>query len=129
MGSQIFVLDVGNEIRIDELAKRLLQLRDPEHTIPIVYGEPQPGEKLRESVIGENERLISTAHPKFMIAASDLRINGAELRAAIRELDVDRRRRTGNIPARLHAIARLDRTDRSTPVAPETEPVKPPLEA
>jgi hypothetical protein len=37
------------------------------------------------------------------------------LQAGIREMQVDRRRHAGNLPARLHALARLDRTATTEP--------------
>jgi FlaA1/EpsC-like NDP-sugar epimerase len=125
-GGEIFILDVGEEIRIAELAERLVRLRGVMSEIPIQFSEPQPGEKLREDVIGEHERLLPTSHPKFMVAVSELNVSAAEIKAGIRELEVDRRRRTGNLPARLHALARLDRAG-----APEAEAggQKAPLEA
>ncbi len=108
-GGEVFLLDVGDEVRIHDLAQRVMSSMGRE--VPIEFGEPRPGEKLRENLIGENERLVPTSHPKVMTAVSSLRFSGAELRAGIRELEVDLRRRTGNLPARLHALARLDRSD------------------
>ena len=113
-GGEIFLLDVGEEVRIGELAERLIRARgmEPGRDIEIVYTGLRPGEKLRENPTGEHEALEVTSHPKVLTAVSSLTFSGAELRAGIRELDVDRRRRTGNLPARLHALARFDRAAR-----------------
>ena len=110
-GGEIFLLDVGEEVRIGELAERLIRFRgmEPGKDIEIVYTGLRPGEKLREDLTGEQERLEATSHPKVLIAVAPPSFAGAELRAGIRELEVDRRRRTGNLPARLHALARIDR--------------------
>jgi FlaA1/EpsC-like NDP-sugar epimerase len=118
-GGEVFLLDVGDELRIDELAKRLIRSRgmEPGKDIEIIYTGLRPGEKLRESLIGEHERLEPTSHPRVLAAVSSLAFSAAELEAGIRELEVDRRRRTGNLPARLHALARIDRAG-----ATETEP-------
>ena len=110
-GGEIFVLDTGEEVRIGELAERLIRSQgmEPGKDIEIIYTGLRPGDKLRESMIGEHESLLPTSHAKVLIASSQLSFSGAELRAGIRELEVDRRRRAGNLPARLHALARFDR--------------------
>jgi FlaA1/EpsC-like NDP-sugar epimerase len=112
-GSEIFALDVGDEVRIGELAERLIRSHglEPGADVPIIYKGLGPGEKLRENVIGESERLAPTSHPRVQQVVSSLAFSGAELRAGIRELEVDRRRRTGNIAARLHDLARFDRAE------------------
>jgi FlaA1/EpsC-like NDP-sugar epimerase len=108
-GGEIFILDVGEETRIGDLAERLSRAYDPTREPPITYTGLRQGEKLREDLIGQQERLVPTGHPKVFVAASAMHFSGAELRAGIRELEVDRRRHAGNLPARLHALARLDR--------------------
>ena len=124
-GSEIFVFDVGEEIRIGELAERLIRSRgmEPGKDIMINYIGLRPGEKLREDLVGEHEHLTPTAHPKVLAAVSALSLSGPELKAGIRELDIDRRRRSGNLPARLHALARLDRS-----TASQAEPAELPSE-
>ena len=109
-GGEVFLLDVGEEVRIDDLARRMIRSRgmEPEKDIEIEYVGLRPGEKLRESLIGEHERLEPTSHARVQRAVSERRFSGPELLAGIRELEVDRRRRTGNLPARLHALARFD---------------------
>jgi FlaA1/EpsC-like NDP-sugar epimerase len=120
-GGEVFLLDVGDEILIVELAERLIRARglEPGKDIEIETIGLRPGEKLRENLIGEHERLEPTSHPKVQIAVSALAFSSAELLAGIRELEVDRRRRAGNLPARLHALARIDRTSGLSEVAPE----------
>lgn len=110
-GGDIFLLDVGEETRIGELAERLIRSRgmEPGKDIEIIYTGLRPGEKLRENLTGEHESLRATSHPRVLTAVSSLEFSGAELIAGIRELEVDRRRHNGNMPARLHALARFDR--------------------
>jgi FlaA1/EpsC-like NDP-sugar epimerase len=125
-GGEIFLLDTGEEIRIGELAERLIRFRgmEPGKDIEIIYTGLRPGEKVSEALITEHETLEPTTHGRVLTAASDLEYSDAELRAAIRELEVDRRRRSGNIPARLHALARFDLQaveTRKTPETPEVE--------
>ena len=112
-GGELFVLDVGEEVRIGELAERMIRSRgmEPGKEIEIVYKGLGPGEKLRENVTGEHERVVPTSHPRVSQVVNTLMFSGAELRAGIRELEVDRRRRTGNLPARLHSLARFDTSE------------------
>jgi FlaA1/EpsC-like NDP-sugar epimerase len=124
-GGEVFVLDVGDEVRIGELAERLIRARgmEPGRDIEIVYTGLRQGEKLSESLAAESETLEPTSHPKVFVAAANTSISGAELRAGIRELEVDLRRRSGNLPARLHALARFDRAgEREPAAAPPLEP-------
>lgn len=109
-GGDIFLLDTGDEVRIAELAERLIRSRgmEPGKDIEIIYTGLREGEKVSEALIGEHERLEPTTHPRVLTAVSSLHFDGSELRAAIGELDVDRRRRSGNLPARIHALARFD---------------------
>jgi FlaA1/EpsC-like NDP-sugar epimerase len=122
-GGEIFLVDVGEEVRIGDLAERLIRSNgmEPGKDIEIVYTGLRPGDKLRENLIAEHERLEPTSHPNVLRAVSSLPFSGAELRAGIRELEVDRRRHAGNLPARLHALARFDR-------APSGEPAASPVE-
>ena len=112
-GGDLFLLDVGQEVRIGELAERLIRSRgmEPGKDIEIVYTGLRPGEKLRENLVAEHESLEPTSHAKVMLAVSSLQFSGAELRAGIMELEVDLRRRAGNLPAKLHALARTDRSE------------------
>jgi FlaA1/EpsC-like NDP-sugar epimerase len=110
-GGEVFIIDVGDEIRIGDLAERLIRSNgmEPGRDIEIVHTGLRPGDKLRENLIAEHEQLQPTAHPGILRVTSSLPFSGAELRAGIRELEVDRRRHAGNLPARLHALARFDR--------------------
>ena len=99
-GGEIFLLDVGEEVRIGELAERLIRSRgmEPGRDIEIIYTGLRPGEKLRENLIGEHETCEPTAHPQAAHRRLDLDVLRRRAAAGIRELEVDRRRRTGNLP-------------------------------
>jgi FlaA1/EpsC-like NDP-sugar epimerase len=109
-GRDLFLVDVGEDVRIGELAERLIRARgmEPGKDVQIIYTGLRKGEKLREALTGEFESLLATAHPSVLSTVSSLRYSGAELRAGIKELEVDRKRRAGNLGARLHALARID---------------------
>jgi FlaA1/EpsC-like NDP-sugar epimerase len=67
---QVYVLDMGEPVRILDLAKQMIRLsgRD-ESQIPIVFTGPRPGEKLHEVLWNEGEIVGATGHPKIMRAA------------------------------------------------------------
>jgi FlaA1/EpsC-like NDP-sugar epimerase len=72
---EVFVLDMGEQIRIVDLARDLISLSGltPEEDIPIVYTGVRPGEKLYEELTDAGETAVRTAHAKvFQIAHSDL---------------------------------------------------------
>jgi FlaA1/EpsC-like NDP-sugar epimerase len=64
---EIFVLDMGEPVRIDELARRVIRLHgyEPEKDIPVVYTGLRPGEKLDEELVGAKEIREPTSHPKI----------------------------------------------------------------
>jgi FlaA1/EpsC-like NDP-sugar epimerase len=63
----LFVLDMGDPVRIVDLARDLARLagRDPD-SVPIRYIGLRPGEKLHESLFYESEAFESTAHLKVL---------------------------------------------------------------
>jgi FlaA1/EpsC-like NDP-sugar epimerase len=71
-GGEIFVLDMGQPVKIVDLARdmiRLSGLRENED-IEIEFTGLRPGEKLFEELYGEHEVHRPTSHPKIMVAAS-----------------------------------------------------------
>lgn len=69
-GGEVFVLDMGNPIKIMELAKQMLRLSglEPDRDIPIIFTEPRPGEKLFEEILTAEEGIIATQNQKIFIA-------------------------------------------------------------
>ncbi len=72
MGSsdEIFVFDMGEPVKIVDLANRMIRLAGyvPNKEIEIKFSGLRPGEKLYEELFSENEQLVSTHHPKIMKA-------------------------------------------------------------
>jgi FlaA1/EpsC-like NDP-sugar epimerase len=64
----IYVLDMGQPIKIADMAKDLIRLSgfQPEKDIEIEYIGLRPGEKLYEELITEGEGIVSTSHEKIM---------------------------------------------------------------
>ncbi|HEX8415377.1 MAG TPA: polysaccharide biosynthesis protein, partial [Sphingomicrobium sp.] len=111
MGGEVFVLDMGEPVRIADLARNMIELcgltvrstANPDGDIEIVTVGMRPGEKLYEELlIGNDPR--ATTHPRIMMA-SEHHIPWAVLKPQLQELEalVD----TGAVEAARAALCRL----------------------
>lgn len=69
-GGEIFVFDMGEQIKIADLAKRMIRLADPSslQNIQIEYTGLRPGEKLYEELLTDYEQTQETAHKRIRIS-------------------------------------------------------------
>src|SRR5690606_542827 len=69
-GGEIYVFDMGDAVRITDLAKKMIQLAGLEEgkDIDIVYTGLRPGEKLFEEILASSELSLPTYHNKINIA-------------------------------------------------------------
>lgn len=68
-GGEIFVLDMGEPVRIADLARDMIRLSGrSESEIRIVYTGLRPGEKLYEELLSDDELTRPTHHPKLRVA-------------------------------------------------------------
>ena len=70
MGGEIYVFDMGEPVKIVDLATRMIKLSglEPNVDIPIVYTGLRPGEKLYEELLSDDARTLPTHHEKIMIS-------------------------------------------------------------
>lgn len=66
-GGEIFVFDMGQPVRILDLAKRMIELSG-QRNIKIEFSGLRPGEKLYEEVLNDKETVLPTVHHKIKIA-------------------------------------------------------------
>lgn len=78
-GGEIFVFDMGESIKIIDLAKKMIQLSGLElnKDISIKITGMRPGEKLYEELLADEENTMATHHPKILIAKT--RENSSQL--------------------------------------------------
>ncbi len=71
-GGEIFILDMGEPVKISDLAKNLIKLSGltPDKDIPIHYTGIRPGEKLYEELFHNEEERIASKHELIFIAKS-----------------------------------------------------------
>lgn len=69
-GNEIFVFDMGQSVKIDELARRMIRLAGytPDKDIMVEYTGLRPGEKLYEEVLSNQENTVPTDHSRIRIA-------------------------------------------------------------
>ena len=69
-GGEIFVFDMGQPVKIIDLARKMIQLAGlrPDVDIPIHFTGLRPGEKMFEELFKDSENLLPTHHPKIMKA-------------------------------------------------------------
>ncbi|MGZ5242875.1 MAG: polysaccharide biosynthesis protein [Bacteroidia bacterium] len=68
-GGEIFVFDMGEPVKIVDLAKKMIVLSGlrPGKDIQIIYTGLRPGEKIKEELLNSKEKTLPTHHEKIMI--------------------------------------------------------------
>lgn len=69
-GGEIFVLDMGEPVKISYLAEQMIRLagKVPGEDVELIYTGLRPGEKLYEELFYDQENLVNTTHDKILLA-------------------------------------------------------------
>ena len=97
-GGEIFILKMGQPVRIADMARELIKLsgREPDTDIEVRFIGLRPGEKRYEELITEGEGIVNTHHSKIMVLRGERVAPCSELHElleglAIKALDMDSR--------------------------------------
>lgn len=87
-GSEVFVLDMGEPIKILDLAKKLIILNNlrPYDDVDIVFTGVRPGEKLFEELLTAEEGTDVTTHKKIFVAKNKSPLNKQKIKSILRVL-------------------------------------------
>jgi FlaA1/EpsC-like NDP-sugar epimerase len=87
-GGEVFVLEMGEPVKIADLAKNLILLSGLQvgRDIDIQYTGLRPGEKMFEELNLQDERLVATSHPKIRSYISDHARAALDIQASLRGL-------------------------------------------
>ncbi len=97
-GGEIFVLDMGKPVRIDDMARNLIKLSGfkPDVDIKIVYTGLRPGEKLYEELLMDEEGMEKTRN-KLIYIGHPIEMDDAEFEKQLQLLDQASREESGRI--------------------------------
>ena len=97
-GGEIFVLDMGESVKIDDMARNLIKLSGytPDVDIKVVYTGLRPGEKLYEEKLMDEEGMQTTAN-KLIFIGKPIEMDDAWFKSKLEELDRDSREDDENI--------------------------------
>ena len=89
MGSEIFVLDMGQPVKVLDLAKDLIELSGfkPNEDIDIIFTGIRPGEKLHETLFYSDEMQAGTAHEKILVTQNNHGQAAEDLEEVIKHLE------------------------------------------
>ena len=87
-GGEVFVLDMGEPVKIVDLARNLILLSglQPDRDIKIQYTGMRPGEKLFEELNLQDEYLVPTSHSKIRSYVSPYDVDAVQMKAYLQDL-------------------------------------------
>jgi FlaA1/EpsC-like NDP-sugar epimerase len=88
-GGELFVLDMGQPVKIAELARKLIRMSgfEPDRDIRIVYTGIRPGEKIVEELLTEEEGIRATRHDRIWICSPHAMMSEQSLPSVLDRLE------------------------------------------
>lgn len=121
-GGEIFVLEMGNPVKIDDMARNLIRLSGftPDVDIKIVYTGLRPGEKLYEELLMNEEGLQDTNN-KLIHIGKPIEMDDEWFRQKLTELDLASRQESDQICSLISEVVptyqyKIKKSKESTPV-------------
>jgi FlaA1/EpsC-like NDP-sugar epimerase len=89
VGGDIFILDMGEQIKIVDLAENIIRLSGfiPYEEIGIEFTGLRPGEKMFEELFDASEKIVPSSHERLKVAFLDTVPSGADLSEAVSRLE------------------------------------------
>jgi FlaA1/EpsC-like NDP-sugar epimerase len=86
---EVFVLDMGEPVRIVDLAHNMIRLAgyEPETDIAVEFTQPRPGEKLHEELFGRAEKLQPTAAKRINRAVREAPLDAEWVESTLTSLE------------------------------------------
>jgi FlaA1/EpsC-like NDP-sugar epimerase len=87
-GGEVFVLDMGEPVKIVDLARNLILLSglQPDRDIQIQFSGLRPGEKLFEELNMQGEYMVATSHPQIMSYLSPFHVDAVQMKFHLQHL-------------------------------------------
>ena len=111
-GGEIFVLDMGAPVKIDDMARNMIRLSgyEPDVDIKIEYTGLRPGEKLYEELLMKEEGLQDTAN-KLIHIGKPIEMDDALFKAQLEQLEAAYKEEVTNMKELVAAIVPTYRPD------------------
>jgi FlaA1/EpsC-like NDP-sugar epimerase len=108
VGGEVFTLDMGEPVRILDLAERLIRLsgRIPRRDVPIEIIGPRPGEKTVEDIVAPDEEPVPSGHPAIVVSRPPVPDRAAVHRALAELEHLIPSTPPAELAARMKALAR-----------------------